>query len=440
MSEFSLIRPWLRALPVMLLGLSFTTQATTTLKIATIANGDMTIMQQLSASFEKAHPDIKLEWHVMDDGELRKQVLSDMNSGKANFDVITVGTYEAPLWGKKGWLMPLDNLPADYNVDDLLKPIRSALSWQDKLYALPFYGESSMTYYRKDLFAAKQLTMPAQPSWDEVKTLAAALTDQPNGVYGLCLRGLAGWGDNVAFLTTMANAYGAEWFDADWKPHLDSDEWRSVLKDYVFMMQNFGPPDAKSNSFGQNLKLFSQGKCAMWIDSTVAAGMVINPQISMVADNVAFAPAPTGITSNGSHWLWAWALAVPQSAGHKADAEVFISWATSQAYIKEVAHTVGWGAIPPGSRYSSYAEPHYQKLAPYFARVKEAVESATPEEPTLFPVPYQGVQYVSIPGFDQMGDAVGKNVSALLEGKMTVDETLTANQQAVTAIYQATAK
>lgn len=411
--------------------------AVTTLKIATIANGDMTIMRQLSDSFQKTHPDIQLEWHVMDDGELRKQVLSDMNSGKANFDVITVGTYEAPLWGQKGWLMPLDNLPADYHVDDLLKPIRSALSWQNKLYALPFYGESSMTYYRKDLFAAKHLTMPAEPSWDEIKTLAATLTDKSQGIYGLCLRGLAGWGDNVAFVTTMANAYGAEWFDGDWKPHLDSDEWRNALQDYVFMMKNYGPPDAKSNSFGQNLKLFAQSKCAMWIDSTVAAGMVINPQISMVADKVDFAPAPTALTSNGSHWLWAWALAVPQRSEHRAQAQTFISWATSPAYIQEVAHTVGWGAIPPGSRYSSYAEPHYQKLAPYAARVKQAVESATPEQPTLFPVPYQGVQYVSIPAFDQMGDAVGKNISALLDGKMTLDETLTANQQAVNQIYQA---
>lgn len=422
--------------PAAMAALSLNAHAVTTLKIATIANGDMTIMQQLSSSYEQAHPDIKLEWDVMDDGELRKQVLSDMSSGKANFDVITVGTYEVPLWGQKGWLTPLDNLPANYQVDDLLKPIRSALSWQNKLYALPFYGESSMTYYRKDLFAAKHLTMPENPSWDEIKNLAAELTDKSQGIYGLCLRGLAGWGDNVALVTTMANAYGAEWFDADWKPHLDSDEWRNVLKDYVFMLQNYGPPDAKSNSFGQNLKLFSQGKCAMWVDSTVAAGMVTNPQISMVADKVDFAPAPVAISSNGSHWLWAWSLAVPQSSSQKAQAQAFITWATSPAYIQQVAQTVGWGAIPPGSRYSSYAEPHYQKLAPYAARVKQALETATPEQPTLFPVPYQGVQYVSIPGFDQMGDAVGKNISALLDGKLTLEEVLSANQQAVTTLYQ----
>jgi len=429
---------WLKwVLSPVLAAFSLNAHAVTTLKIATIANGDMTIMQQLSISYEQAHPDIKLEWHVMDDGELRKQVLSDMSSDKANFDVITVGTYEVPLWGQKGWLTPLDNLPADYHVDDLLKPIRSALSWQDRLYALPFYGESSMTYYRKDLFAAKHLTMPDNPSWDEIKNLAAQLTDKSQGVYGLCLRGLAGWGDNVALVTTMANAYGAEWFDADWKPHLDSDEWRNVLKDYVFMLQNYGPPGAKSNSFGQNLKLFSQGKCAMWVDSTVAAGMVTNPQISMVADKVDFAPAPVAISANGSHWLWAWSLAVPQSSNQKAQAQAFITWATSPAYIQQVAQTVGWGAIPPGSRYSTYAEPHYLKLAPYAARVKQALETATPEQPTLFPVPYQGVQYVSIPGFDQMGDAVGKNISALLEGKMSLDEVLNANQQAVTAIYQA---
>ncbi|WP_431021832.1 Extracellular solute-binding protein [Erwinia rhapontici] len=413
-------------------------RADTTLTIATIANGDMTIMQQLSGTFEQAHPGIHLRWQVMDDAELRKQVLAAMNSGQPTFDVITVGTYEAPLWGKRGWLTPLDALPADYQVDDLLKPVRKALSWQDKLFALPFYGESSMTYYRKDLFAARGLTMPEEVNWSDIKRLSAKLTDKANGVYGLCLRGRPGWGDNVAFVTTMANGYGAQWFDLDWKPTLDSPEWREVLSDYVQMVHDYGPPDSAENSFGQILKLFAEGKCAMWVDSTVAAGLLINPQISRVADKIDFAPAPGELTRNGSNWLWSWALAVPASAANKAAAQEFISWATSPAYIQQVAQTVGWGAVPPGSRYSTYQQASYQRLAPYAKRVQAAMESATVEQPTLGPVPYQGVQYVSIPGFDQMGNAVGENIAALLQGKLTLDETLTRNQQVVTEIYTKT--
>ncbi|WP_034915633.1 sugar ABC transporter substrate-binding protein [Erwinia sp. 9145] len=424
----------------LMLSLPLAAAADTTLTIATIANGDMTIMQQIASRYEQSHPGIHLQWKIMSDAELRKENLAAMSSGQAGFDVITVGTYEAPLWGQKGWLTPLNALPADYDADDLLKPVRKALSSNNTLYALPFYGESSMTYYRKDLFAAKNLTMPDDPSWSDINRLAAKLTDRAKGINGLCLRGSAGWGDNVALITTMANGYGAQWFDDRWQPMLNSPEWREVLQDYVQMVRDYGPSDTVKNSFGEILRLVAQGKCAMWVDSTVAAGMLVNPQISMVADKIDFAPAPGELTRNGSNWLWAWALAVPTNAPNKQQAVEFISWATSRAYIKQVAETVGWGAVPPGSRNSTYEQADYIRLAPYAKRVKAAVESASVEQPTLGPVPYQGVQYVSIPGFDRMGNAVGENIAALLAGKLTLDETLTRNQQAVTQIYAETAR
>ena len=51
-----------------------------------------------------------------------------------------------------------DNLGADYDVDDLLPAIRGGLSADGKLYAAPFYGESSMVMYRKDLMEKAGLT------------------------------------------------------------------------------------------------------------------------------------------------------------------------------------------------------------------------------------------------------------------------------------------
>ncbi|WP_158784443.1 sugar ABC transporter substrate-binding protein [Pantoea sp. BAV 3049] len=426
------------ALLALMLALPFATLADTTVTIATIANGDMSIMQQLSGDFEKSHPGVHLKWQIMSEAELRRQNMEAMSSGKPGFDVITVGTYEAPLWGKRGWLTPLNSQPADYQAEDLLKPVRKALSWNDTLYALPFYGESSMTYYRKDLLAEKGLIMPDDPNWSDIKRLAAKLNDRQKGIYGLCLRGSPGWGDNMAIIDTMANSYGAQWFDDNWKAMLDSTEWREVLQDYVQMVHDYGPADTPKNSFGEILRLFAQGKCAMWVDSTVAASLLINPQISLVADKIDFAPAPGELTRNGSNWLWAWALAVPSNAPNKQQAVEFISWATSRAYINQVAQTVGWGAVPPGSRISTYQQASYLKLAPYAQRVRSAVESASVEQPTLMPVPYQGVQYVSIPGFDQMGNTVGEQIAELLQGKLTLDETLSKNQQAVTRIYAET--
>src|SRR5499427_3259815 len=277
-------------------------QADTTLTIATVNNGDMIRMQKLTDDFKAKNPGIDLQWVTLEENVLRQKVTTDIATKGGQFDVLTIGTYEVPIWAKKGWLVPLDNLGADYDVDDLLPPIRAGLSVDGKLYAAPFYGESSMTMYRKDLFEKAGLTMPEQPTWDFIKTAAAKITDPSTGTYGVCLRGKAGWGENMAFITTLANAFGARWFNEQWKPEFDGPEWKNALTFYVDLKKNYGPPGASSNGFNENLALFNAGKCGIWIDATVAASFVTNPKESRVADKVGFALAPNAGLGKNSNW------------------------------------------------------------------------------------------------------------------------------------------
>ena len=178
----------------------------------------------------------------------------------------------------------------------------------------PFYGESSMVMYRTDLMEAAGMEMPAAPTWEFIGEAARAMTDKDNEIYGICLRGKAGWGENMAFLTTVANSFGARWFDEDWKPQLDTPEWKEAITFYNDLMTDAGPPGASTNGFNENLALFQQGKCGMWIDATVAASFVTNPTDSTVADKVGFALAPDTGKGKRANWLWAWALAIPASS------------------------------------------------------------------------------------------------------------------------------
>ena len=268
------------------LTLASVAQAETTLTIATVNNGDMIRMQKLTDDFTSQHPDIKLEWVTLEENVLRQKVTTDIATKGGQYDVMTIGTYEVPIWAKQNWLVALDNLGADYDVDDLLPSIRDGLSVDGKLYAAPFYGESSMVMYRTDLMQKAGMEMPKEPTWDVIKKAAAAMTDKDNGIYGICLRGKAGWGENMAFLTAMSNSYGARWFDENWKPQFNTDAWKATLTDYLDLMNNYGPPGASSNGFNENLALFQSGKCGMWIDATVAASFVTNPEDSKVAKDV----------------------------------------------------------------------------------------------------------------------------------------------------------
>jgi sorbitol/mannitol transport system substrate-binding protein len=422
-------------------------QAETTLSIATVNNTDMAIMQELSTQFEEQHPDIKLDWQVFSENELRqylaKSYLQEIarGAGKGSsetpppgveeFDIVTIGTYDVPIWSKWGWLTPLESLPESYDLDDVLQSVRDGLSDAGTLYALPFYGESSMTFYRTDLFEKAGLSMPDQPTWDDIKQFAEALTDKDAGIYGICLRGKPGWGENMALLSTMVHTFGGQWFDENWNPTLDTPEWKEAVTTYVDLLNNYGPPGASSNGFNENLALFASGKCAIWIDATVAAGLVFNPAESQVADKVGFAQAPIGKTPKGNHWLWSWALAIPASSDAKEAAEKFIVWATSKPYIELVGEQVGWASVPPGTRISTYVNPQYAEAAPFAKPVLEAIQSADPTDQTLNPAPYTGIQYVGIAEFQGIGTQVGQTMAGVLAGQMSVDQALKSAQSVV---------
>jgi sorbitol/mannitol transport system substrate-binding protein len=399
-----------------------------TLTIATVNNGDMIRMQKLTDDFTAKNPDIKLNWVTLEENTLRQKVTTDIATKGGQFDVLTIGTYEVPIWGKKGWLVPLDNLGSDYDVDDLLPAIRSGLTVDGKLYAAPFYGESSMVMYRKDLMDKAGLKMPDAPTWDFIKQAADKMTDKAAGVYGICLRGKAGWGENMAFLTATANSFGARWFDDKWNAQFNTPEWKSTLDFYVPLLKADGPPGASSNGFNENLALFNDGKCGMWIDATVAASFVSDPKQSKVADKVGFALAPDNGLGKRGNWLWAWSLAIPAGSKKTADAEKFVSWATSKAYTALVASKEGWANVPPGTRKSLYANPEYLKDAPFAKMTLDSIDSADPTHPTVKPVPYTGVQFVAIPEFQGIATNVGQQFSAALAGTETVDAALASAQ------------
>jgi len=407
--------------------------AATQLTIATVNNGDMIRMQKLTDDFTKMNPDISLQWVTLEENVLRQKVTTDIATKGGQYDILTIGTYEVPIWAKNGWLVQLSALENDptYDVNDLLPPIRAGLSYEGKLFAAPFYGESSYTMYRKDLMEKAGLTMPDKPTWDFIKDAADKMTDRANGINGICLRGKAGWGENMAFLTTLANSFGARWFNEKWQPQFNTQQWHDAIQFYVDLMKADGPSGASSNGFNENLTLFQQGKCGMWIDATVAGSFVTDPKSSTVADKVGFALAPDKGLGKRANWLWSWALAIPAGSKKVDAAEKFIDWATSKHYEELVASKDGWANVPPGTRTSLYANPQYQ-AAPFAAATLASINAADPQHPTVEPVPYTGVQFVAIPEFQGLGDTVGQIFSAALAGQTSVDDALKQAQDVAT--------
>jgi len=409
------------------LSIVVTSQAAETITIATVNNSEMIRMQRLSKTFEAQHPEIKLNWVVLEENVLRQRLTTDIATQGGQFDVLTIGTYETPLWGAKNWLEPMKDLPADYDLEDIFPSVRQGLSVNDTLYALPFYGESTVTYYRTDLFKQAGLTMPEHPTWSQLGEFAAKLHHPDKDQYGMCLRGKAGWGENMALLSTMANTFGARWFDEQWQPELTSPEWTAAANFYVDTLKKYGPPGVSSNGFNETLALFNSGKCAIWVDASVAGSFTTDKEQSKVVDSVGFAPAPVEVTSKGASWLYAWSLAIPSSSKHKQAAKSFAIWATSKEYVQLVAQKDGVTNVPPGTRTSTYNDAYLQ-AAPFAKVTLQMMQNADPKNPSAKPVPYVGIQYVTIAEFQAIGTSVGKLFSAALTGQMSVEQALSSAQ------------
>ena len=404
-----------------------TASAADELTIAIVNNGHMINMQKVAEAYT-ADTGVKLNWVSLEEGVLREQVTSDTATGGGQYDIINIGMQEAPIWGAAGWIEPL-NFGEAYDVDDILPAMREGLSHDGQLYAAPFYGESSMVMYRKDLADAAGVSIADNDSWENVKAAAAAMHDPDNGVYGACLRGKPGWGDNAAFITTVANSFGAAWFDKDMKPQLDSAEWNAAINFYVDLLSNYGPPGSEGNSFNEILALYNEGKCGLWIDATIAASFLEVP-------GVAYAQSPNAGNPVGANWLWAWAMAIPAGSPNAEAASAFIEWATSKDYVKAVAEhpEFGWGSVPTGQRASTYAYPEFQAVAKFAEAEMAAIDSAAPGATEL--KPYVGVQFVAIPEFPQIGVIFGQEMAAALTGAKSVEDALAESQKAADAIMR----
>ncbi len=418
-----------------------------TLTIATVNNPDMKIMQALSTQFTE-ETGIELNWSILPENELRQKVTEDVALGAGKFDIVTIGILEVKNWVNYEWIVPLDPFfkqmnaaeREGYDLNDVLQSVREGLSVDGNLYALPFYGETSIVYYRKDLFEKAGLTMPEEPTWDQMYEFASKLHDPGNGVYGLVLRGLPGWGENMAVFGTMINAFGARWYDMNWNAQFNTPEMRNAFETYYKLIKSVCEPGATGVGFTEGLTLMAQGKGAIWYDASVGAGSLNDTNQSTVAGKLGYARAPWAKKHNNG-WLWAWSLAMESASKHKNEAFDFLTWATSRKYIQLVGQTKGWVTVPPGSRESTYENPKYKAVADFAPIVLNAMKAVDYNRPASEKTPYIGTPFVVFPEWPHLGTEVAQILAAYISDKISLDEALgqcqkIANEVAVEGGYQ----
>jgi sorbitol/mannitol transport system substrate-binding protein len=400
--------------------------------VVMVNNPQMVELQKLTKKHFTADSGIEVNFTVLPENEVRDKISQDFANQAGQYDVATISNFEVPFYAENEWLLPLDDFVAKdkkFDQDDILKPMTESLTAEDgKLYGEPFYGESSFLMYRKDVFEAKGLTMPEKPTWQQVADLAAEADGAQKGMKGICLRGLPGWGEVIAPLTTVVNTMGGTWFTEDWEARLTSPEFTKATKFYVDLIRRHGEAGAAQAGYAECLNNLTQGKTAMWYDATAATGS-LEADDSPVKGKIGYAPAPVELTDS-SGWLYTWAWGIQKASKNPDDAWKFVSWASSKEYEELVGKEIGWANAPAGKRASTYENPAYQKDAAAFADItREAIAGANPRDPGTQPRPTIGIQFVDIPEFSDLGTKVSQEISAAIAGRQSVEEALNKSQE-----------
>jgi sorbitol/mannitol transport system substrate-binding protein len=409
-----------------------------TITVAVVNNPDIIRMQGFISDFTKK-TGITVKFVTLPDADLRPKVTAAAATKSGLYDVVMISPVEIQSgWVTNKWVQPLTPLfakdskaeQASYNVKDLLPAVSDALSVKGNLYGLPFYGESNFTMYRKDLFDAAGLKMPSNPTWAQIAEFAKVLNKPADNQYGIVLKGLPVGGQLAPMLSEIAS-YKARWFDMNWKPQLTSAPFKQAVNDYVNLVRSYGEPGASGVGFAEGLGLMQQGKGAIWIDATVAAGLLQDPATSKVVGKIGYAQAPTvdGGKVNGSHWLYSWALSLVSGSKHSAAGFKFMKWATDTNYINMVAKKYGWNQIPPGTRTSTYTNAKYLAVSDFAPATLAAMNSATNNKPSALDIPYRGTTGVYIPEWSDIANNFAQGLSAAVSGTLTVDKWLADSQK-----------
>ncbi|MEV2254899.1 sugar ABC transporter substrate-binding protein [Streptomyces sp. NPDC050147] len=404
------------------------------INVLMVNNPQMVELQKLTAAHFTKETGIKVNFTVLPENDVRDKISQDFANQAGQYDVATLSNYEIPIYAKNDWLHELGSYTRKdkaYDEKDVLPSMRQSLTGDDgKLYGQPFYGESSFLMYRKDVFKKAGLTMPEHPTWQQVAKLAGDVEDagaEP-GMKGICLRGLPGWGEVIAPLTSVVNTFGGTWFDKDWKARLDSPEFEKATRFYVDLVREHGQSGAAQSGYAECLNNLTQGKTAMWYDATAAAGSLESAK-SPVKGKIGYVPAPVEKTES-SGWLYTWAWGLQKASRNPDKAWKFVSWASSKEYEELVGEKIGWSNVPAGKRASTYANPEYRKEAAAFQDVTHAaIEGARPRDPGVQPRPAPGIQFVGIPEFTDLGTKVSQEISAAIAGRQSVESALEKSQK-----------
>jgi multiple sugar transport system substrate-binding protein len=331
----------------------------TTIRVMANKNVSGEAIQANLADFEKL-TGIKVQYETFTEDQYRQKVLLELAAGTGSVDVIHTATAQEGLkFWRSGWYEPLDEYlksprltDPGFDLADISKPALQGNTYDGKLVALPTMQQTTMLYYRKDLFDKHKIKVPQ--TFAELEEAAKKLHNLEDGgqkVVGIVLRG------KKAAATSQWAPYlfgfGGSWLTKDGKPAMNTPEAVQAFDYYGRLLRNYGPPGAVNYHWYECVSLFVQGKAAMYTDVSNRIFFFEDPSKSQIVGKIGYAMFPAG-PAGRKPTMEVWSMAVSSKSKKKEAAYLFVQWAAGKENILKMQMK---GA--PSVRASAWKDPKF---------------------------------------------------------------------------------
>jgi len=380
---------------------------------------------------------IKVRYDKVPPGQIRQKVVLDLSSKTGNISTHAGDPMYLPLYAANKWTEVLEPYLNDpqltdkgwFRYEDIFEAWRKADMIDGKTYAIPYNGEMTIQTYRKDLYDAKGLK--AAETFDEIVSNAKAIHNPAERLWGFCLRGMPGAGQNMYIYPSISGAFGAKWFDAAGKIKVNSPEALAALEWYVTTNNTYAPQAAQNWNWPDIADAFAQGTIGCYIDGHSAVTVIANPERSKVMGKIGFARWPKGPGGKRVSSIWNWAMpinaAMPEKARHAT--WLFIQWAACE----ETQARTSYKFKGPGKRFDLNRLSMW-KLPDYLETMKNAGSNFVKASLDSLDLDTDVDWRPRVPQWPAIGETMGKIIQSALVGQVKPKQALDDAQQQVERI------
>ena len=328
--------------------------------------------------FEK-ETGIKVNFVTMPFLQIHSKLITDFLAKSGQYDLVATVGYWVPEFYSAGYYAPMDKFLNDpklrdpnFDFNDFLSAFVDYSSrWNGVLYGIPFFTDSEIFYYRKDILEKAGFTEPPK-TWSDFDSYAAKIAGmQVDGktVYGTTMD-LGDQDTADAFIlryTSMGQNH--DLLTPDRKAaSFDNDtgvKAVQAMKDEL----KYCPPGVTSYDYTAAANSFLNGDVAMHFDWSYLYGVAQDATKSKIVGKVGVAPLPADPGCKPGAPLGGWALAVGAYSKHQEAAFLFAQFIKSKAAELEGVQKLGF----PPTRVSVFSDPGAQKVMPYLDVLKTSV-------------------------------------------------------------------